>query len=82
MRRLEIRTRTSEHADCLVRELAVYSPVRLHRLIVVELEETSQTDLLALLTAVERCLSANEIRSVRVKLDGKRYMLAPQHAPS
>jgi hypothetical protein len=79
LRRLEIRTRTSEDADCLVRELAVYSPVRLSRLIVVELEERSQTDLLTLLAAVETCLTANDIRTVRIELDGHTYtMAAPQ----
>jgi hypothetical protein len=79
LRRLEIRARTSEDADCLVRELAVYSPVRLSRLIVVELDETSQTDLLTLLAAVETCLTANDIRTVRIELDGHTYtMAAPQ----
>lgn len=76
MQRLEIRTRTSEDADRLVRELAVYSPVRLSRLIVVELEERSQTDLLALLAAVETCLTANDIRTVRIELDGRTYTMA------
>jgi hypothetical protein len=60
-----------------MRELAVYSPTRARRSIVVELEERSETDVLAVLTAVETCLSANEIRSVRVELDGSSYMLAP-----
>jgi hypothetical protein len=79
LRRLEIRARTREDADCLVRELAVYSPVRLSRLIVVELDETSQTDLLTLLAAVETCLTANDIRTVRIELDGHTYtMAAPQ----
>jgi hypothetical protein len=32
---------------------------------------------LRVLAAVETCLSANEIRSVRVELDGRAYMLAP-----
>jgi hypothetical protein len=59
-----------------VRELAVYSPVRLSRLIVVELEERSQTDLLALLAAVETCLTANDIRTVRIELDGRTYTMA------
>jgi len=76
LQRLEIRTRTSEDADRLVRELAVYSPVRLSRLIVVELEERSQTDLLALLAAVETCLTANDIRTVRIELDGRTYTMA------
>jgi hypothetical protein len=60
-----------------VRELAVYSPKRSKRSILIELEERSQTDLLALLAAVETCLSANDIRSVRVELDGKKYAMAP-----
>jgi hypothetical protein len=44
---------------------------------VIELEERSHTDLLALLTAVETCLSANDIRAVRIAIDGKKYTMAP-----
>jgi hypothetical protein len=77
MRLLQIRARTDEDAECLMRELAAYSPTRSRRAIQVELEERSETDVLAVLTAVETCLSANEIRSVRVELDGNSYMLAP-----
>lgn len=79
MRLLRIRARTDEDANCLVRELAVYSPRRLRRSIQLELEERSQTDLLAMLAAVETCLGANEIRSVRIELDGRSYtMTAPE----
>jgi xanthine dehydrogenase iron-sulfur cluster and FAD-binding subunit A len=77
MRLLQIRARTDEDADCLVRELAVYSAKRSKRSILIELEERSQTDLLALLAAVETCLNANDIRSVRIELDGKKYTMAP-----
>jgi hypothetical protein len=77
MRLLQIRARTNEDADCLVRELAVYSPRRLKRSVLFELEERSQTDLLARLAAVETCLSANDIRSVHIELDGKKYTMAP-----
>ena len=76
MRLLQIRARTDEDADCLVRELAVYSPRRLKRSVLLELEERSQTELLAMLAAVETCLSANDIRSVRVELDGQKYTMA------
>jgi hypothetical protein len=55
----------------------VYSPKRSRRSILIELEERSQTDLTALLAAVETCLIANDVRSVRVELDGRAYMLAP-----
>jgi hypothetical protein len=79
MRLLQIRARTDEDANCLVRELAVYSPRRLRRSIQLELEERSQTDLLAMLAAVETCLGPNEIRSVRIELDGRSYtMTAPE----
>jgi hypothetical protein len=61
----------------LVRELAVYSPRRLRRSILIELEQCSQTDVLAMLAAVEVCLSANAIRSVGIELDGSKYMMAP-----
>jgi xanthine dehydrogenase iron-sulfur cluster and FAD-binding subunit A len=76
MRLLQIRTRTDEDAECLIRELAVYSPRRSRRSILIELEERSQTDLLALLAAVETCLDANDIRTVRLELDGKKYTMA------
>jgi hypothetical protein len=79
MRLLQIRARTDEDADCLVRELAVYSPRRLRRSIDLGLDERSQTELLAMLAAVETCLSANDIRSVRIELDGREYTMAPSH---
>ena len=77
MRRLQIRARTNADADCLMRELAAYSPTRPRGAILVELDERSETDVLGALAAVETCLSANEIRSVRIELDGRSYMLAP-----
>jgi hypothetical protein len=61
-----------------MRELAVYSPQRAGRTIVIEVEERSETALLGLFTALEACLTANDIRSVRVELDNRSYMLAPQ----
>jgi xanthine dehydrogenase iron-sulfur cluster and FAD-binding subunit A len=61
-----------------MRELAVYSPKRSRRTILFEVEERSETDLLSVFTALETCLSANDIRSVRVELDGHSYMLAPE----
>jgi hypothetical protein len=78
MRLVQIRARTDEDADCLRRELASYSPTRKRRSILVELEERSETDVLAFLSAVETCLNANDIPSVRVELDGRTYMLDPQ----
>jgi hypothetical protein len=77
MRLVQIRAPTDEATACLMRELAVYSPKRSRRSILIELEERSQTDLTALLAAVETCLIANDVRSVRVELDGRAYMLAP-----
>jgi hypothetical protein len=77
MRLLQIRARTAADADCLMRELAAYSPTRSPKAIVIELEERSETDVLGVLAAVETCLNANEIRSVRIQLDGRSYMLAP-----
>jgi hypothetical protein len=77
MRLIQIRAPTNDDAACLMRELAVYSPKRSRRSILIELEERSQTDLTALLAAVETCLIANDIRSVRLELDGRPYMLAP-----
>jgi hypothetical protein len=59
-----------------MRELAVYDPQRLRSVILIEIDERSTSDLLALLSAIETCISANEIRSVRIELDGKKYTLA------
>jgi hypothetical protein len=77
MRLLQIRARTDEDAACLMRELSASSPTRTRRAILVEVEERSETDLLAVLAALESCLLANDIRSVRLELDGRPYMLAP-----
>jgi hypothetical protein len=77
MRLLQIRGRTDEDAECLMRELSAYAPKRTRGAIMVEIEERSETDLLAVLAALESCLLANDIRSVRLELDGRPYMLAP-----
>ena len=76
MRLIQIRAPRDEDADCLVRELAVYNPRRARREVLIELDDSSPSSLLALLTAVETCLSTNNIRSVLVELDGQRYTLA------
>lgn len=60
-----------------MRELAPYSPTRESAGIQIEIEERSEADVLGVLAAVETCLRANEIRSVRIELDGRSYMLAP-----
>jgi hypothetical protein len=77
MRLVHIRAGSDRDLACLMRELAVYSPKALRQTVVIELEETSQTHLLALLSALETCLTANDIRAVRVAIDGKPYMMAP-----
>ena len=77
MRLLQIQARTNEDAECLMRELSAYSPTRTSQAILVEVEERSETDLLAVLAALESCLLANDIRSVRLELDGRPYLLAP-----
>jgi hypothetical protein len=41
-----------------------------------ELREDSQTELVALLSALETCLEVNDIRSVRLKLDDQNYTMA------
>jgi hypothetical protein len=78
MRLLQIRARNGEDADCLMRELAGYSPMRSGRSVPVEFEERSETTLLALVGAVETCLTANEISDVRLEVDGRRYLMAPR----
>jgi hypothetical protein len=60
-----------------MRDLAAYAPARSGRTITIELKDGAETAVLGLLAAVETCLTANEIRSVRVELDGRSYMLAP-----
>ena len=76
MREVHIRARSGAEADCLMGELSVYSPKRLRLVVLVELEESSQADLQALLGAVETCLRVNNIRSVRLEIDGERYLMA------
>jgi hypothetical protein len=76
MRLVQLRAPNEKDAACLMRELAVYAPKRTRKAIFIEIDENSTLDLLALLSAIETCVSANEIRSVRVKLDGETYTLA------
>jgi hypothetical protein len=55
------------------------SPVRVGtsaQVHVIELDERSTLDLLALLSAIETCIAANDIRSVQIELDGQKYTLA------
>lgn len=78
MRLVRIRARTDEDTECLMRELASYSPSRERRMILIELEERSETAVLALLSAVETCLSANDIPSLRLELDASTYMREPR----
>jgi hypothetical protein len=78
VRTIQIRARNDEDAECLMRELAVYEPRRFRRSILLECDDDSQTKLLATLTAIETCLSANDIDSVRIELDGQKYLMAPR----
>jgi hypothetical protein len=79
MRLLQIRARTDEDAACLMRELAVYSPKRRRRALLIELPgDRSENPLLGLLAALETCLNAYDIPSVRVELDGKPYLLTAE----
>ena len=77
MRLIQIRAVTNEDAECLMRELAAHSPTRKRRSILIELEERSENDFAALLSGLETCLLANDIRSVRVELDGQPYLMTP-----
>lgn len=78
MRLVQLRAHRDEDVECLMRELAVYAPTRRRKSVLIDLGEPSANDLLALLSAVETCVSANDIRSVQVELDGERYLLAPR----
>jgi hypothetical protein len=48
-----------------------YVGSRLGSTILVEVDEGSTSDLNALLSAIEKCIGANDIRSIRVELDGQ-----------
>jgi hypothetical protein len=77
MRLLQIRVTRDADADCLMRELSAYAPTQVRRAVLVEIEDRSEVDVLSVLAAVETCLKANDIRSVRIELDGRSYLLAP-----
>lgn len=74
---VQIRASNDEDHVCLMRELVAFGPKRSRRSVFIELEEPSQSDLLGLLSALETCLSENEIRSVRLTLDGNKYLVSP-----
>ena len=79
MRLIHIRAGTDRDVECLLRELAVYSPKHLgRRTILIELRHGSNNDISTLLSAIEACVSQNDIRSVRLELDGETYTLAAQ----
>jgi hypothetical protein len=75
MRLVQLRAPKEEDAACLTRDLAVYAPKRLRRAILIDVDERSTSDLLALLSAIETCIAAIDITSVRVELDGRQYAL-------
>jgi hypothetical protein len=77
MRLLKIRTRKEAELDCLMRELAPYSPIQLHRAIIIDLQDRPDADVLDILTTLETCVTAHNIPSARVELDGLRHRLAP-----
>ena len=79
MRLVHIQAQADRDIDCLLRELAAYGPKRLRkRTVVIELEAESNNDFLTLLSAIETCVGENDIRSVRLDLDGETYTLAAQ----
>ena len=73
--RLVLRGRNGNDVECFMRELADYSPVRLHRAVVIDLGQASQAEMLAVLSAAESCLETNEIPRVNVELDGETYLM-------
>jgi hypothetical protein len=52
MQLVHISARSDEEVACLMRELSVYAPDRSRGAVLIELEERSHTDLLALLKAL------------------------------
>jgi hypothetical protein len=75
MRLLQIRARSDEDLECLVRELPVDASRRFRRSVLIELRNRSEAEVLGLLAAVETCLNANDIPSVRVELDDHSYVM-------
>jgi hypothetical protein len=73
--RLVLRGRNSRDVDCLMRELAVYSPTRRRRAVVIDLGQGGQLEMLGVLSAAKRCLETNQIPSVKVEIDGKGYLM-------
>ena len=73
--RLTIRTRDENEVACLMADLADYGPRRVGGTVVIELGQAAHSELLAALSAAERCLEANDIPSVRVQIDGKGYLM-------
>jgi hypothetical protein len=59
-----------------MRELGAYSPTRVRLNVSIEVGDRSEAELLSVLSALERCVLANDIGSVRLELDGRPYMLA------
>ena len=74
---LQIQVRSDRDAECLMRELAAFGPKRRRLVIRIELGEREEAVLLACLSALETCLLANDIPSVRIELDDKPYILEP-----
>ena len=77
MRLLQIEARNTSEAQCLKRALSSYAQRRQRRrsLWITLPEDQSGKNLADLLGAIETCLTANEIPTVRVNLDGKSYLL-------
>jgi hypothetical protein len=73
--RLTIRARNDTEVACLMADLARHRPERMGRTVVIELGPAAHSDLLAVLSAAERCLEANDIPSVKVQIDGKGYLM-------
>lgn len=73
--RLTIRARNDKDVACLIADLAAYGPERVGRTVVIELGQAAHSELLAVLSAAERCLEANDIPSIKVQIDGKGYLM-------
>lgn len=79
MRLLHVRARTDADFDCLKQALTAYAPMQSKRTLMIDLDgDLPQQRLLGLLSAIETCVNANDIMSVRVELDGRPYLLASQ----
>jgi hypothetical protein len=76
MRLVQLRAPKEEDAACLMRELAVYASKRLRGPSSSRSKSARQRICSLCCRRSKQCIAANDIRTIRVDLDGQKYMLA------